>query len=150
MNGTRDWQVILLGGASGVGKMSVSYRLARQLGVGITGIDDFQIVLEHMTTPEQQPILHFLRTQHDALRQMTEDERLEHTIRYAEVTAGPLELVFTTDLGGTFLASRDLLADLELELAAEGASWHDASPLLAVYSATDEDDLTDCPVMGVH
>lgn len=54
----RSWQVLLLGGASGTGKTSISYRLAHHFGVGITEVDDFQIVLERMTTPMEQPILH--------------------------------------------------------------------------------------------
>ncbi|MDZ4720664.1 MAG: hypothetical protein SH847_19590 [Roseiflexaceae bacterium] len=48
----RQWQVLILGGPSGVGKTSVSYRLARHFGIGITEIDDFQALLERMTTPE--------------------------------------------------------------------------------------------------
>ena len=59
---TRRWEVLLLGGPSGVGKTSVSYRLARHFGVGITEVDDFQNLLEAMTTPEQQPAIHFWRT----------------------------------------------------------------------------------------
>jgi 2-phosphoglycerate kinase len=54
--------VLLLGGASGVGKTQVSYRLAQHFAVGITDVDDFQILLERMTTPEQQPALHWRRT----------------------------------------------------------------------------------------
>jgi 2-phosphoglycerate kinase len=57
--------VVLLGGASGTGKTRLSYRLARELGMGITEVDDFQVVLERMTTPEQQPALHFWRTHPD-------------------------------------------------------------------------------------
>jgi 2-phosphoglycerate kinase len=51
----RTWQVLLLGGASGVGKTHVSYRLAQHYAVGITEVDDFHVILERMTTPEQQP-----------------------------------------------------------------------------------------------
>ena len=50
---------VLIGGASGSGKTSVSYRLANHFNVGITEIDDFQVILERMTTPEQQPELHW-------------------------------------------------------------------------------------------
>ena len=39
-----------------------SYRLAQHFGIGITEVDDFQVLLERMTTPEQQPALHFWRT----------------------------------------------------------------------------------------
>jgi 2-phosphoglycerate kinase len=45
-----------------VGKTSLSYRLAHYFEVGLTEVDDFQVVLETMTTPEQQPMLHFWRT----------------------------------------------------------------------------------------
>jgi hypothetical protein len=61
----RPWQVLLLGGASGTGKTRLSYRLARALEIGITEVDDFQVVLERMTTPEQLPALHFWRTHPD-------------------------------------------------------------------------------------
>jgi 2-phosphoglycerate kinase len=50
--------VLLLGGASGVGKSMMSYRLARRLGVNLTEIDDIQIALEAATRPEQLPLLH--------------------------------------------------------------------------------------------
>ena len=56
---SRSWQVLLLGGAAGTGKTSVSYRLAHYFRIGITEVDDFQVVLERMTTPEEQPVLHY-------------------------------------------------------------------------------------------
>ena len=61
-NVSRPWQVLLLGGAAGTGKTAVSYRLARHFDIGITEVDDFQVILECMTTPEQQPALHYWRT----------------------------------------------------------------------------------------
>jgi 2-phosphoglycerate kinase len=61
----RRWQVLLLGGASGTGKSAISYRLARHFDVGLTEIDDFQVLLERMTTPEQQPAVHFWPTHPD-------------------------------------------------------------------------------------
>ena len=59
----RRWQVLMLGDPSGSGKTAVSYRLAQYFGIRITEIDDFQVLLERMITPEQQPVLHFWRTQ---------------------------------------------------------------------------------------
>lgn len=58
----RSWQVLLLGGPSGAGKTSVSYRLAHHFRIGITEVDDFQVILERMTTPTEQPVLHYWRT----------------------------------------------------------------------------------------
>jgi tRNA A37 N6-isopentenylltransferase MiaA len=40
--------VLLLGGPSGAAKTAVSCRLSRYFGVGITEIDDFQVVLGHI------------------------------------------------------------------------------------------------------
>lgn len=53
-----NWNVLLLGGPSGVGKSSVSYTLARHFGVGICEIDDLYIVAKQISTPAQQPALH--------------------------------------------------------------------------------------------
>jgi hypothetical protein len=38
--------------------------------VGVPEIDDFQVILERMTTPEQQPVLHFFRTDPDAFHRL--------------------------------------------------------------------------------
>jgi 2-phosphoglycerate kinase len=68
----RAWDVLLIGGASGVGKSSVSYRLARHFDIGITEVDDLFIALECLTTPEQQPVLHYWRTNPEAASLTTE------------------------------------------------------------------------------
>ena len=62
----RGWDVLLIGGASGTGKSSVSYRVAQHLGVGITEIDDLHASLLGMTTPEQLPLVHYWRTHPEA------------------------------------------------------------------------------------
>lgn len=70
MDGTaehdRSWDVLLLGGASGTGKTRASYPLARRFGIGITEADDLHIALMCLTTPEQQPVLHYWRTHPEA------------------------------------------------------------------------------------
>jgi 2-phosphoglycerate kinase len=87
------WQVFLLGGASGVGKTSISYRLARHYGVGLTEVDDFQVILEGMTTPEQYPVLHFWRTHHEEARRMSDEEHVAFFQQYASIMARALTLV---------------------------------------------------------
>jgi 2-phosphoglycerate kinase len=94
----RGWEVLLFGGASEVGKTSVSYRLAQYYGVGLTEVDDFQVILEHMTTPEQQPVLHYWRTHWDEFQRMDEGQRLDYTRRYAEAMGEALELVIANHL----------------------------------------------------
>jgi 2-phosphoglycerate kinase len=62
----RGWDVLIIGGASGTGKTSVSYGLAHEHGVGITEFDDVVEALKAMTTPDQQPTLHYWDTHLEA------------------------------------------------------------------------------------
>lgn len=96
----RSWHVLLVGGASGIGKTQVSYQLARRFDVGLTEIDDFQIILERMTNPEQYPVFHLFRNHPEAWQRMSEDEKLEIAIGYAELIASALEPVIANRLDG--------------------------------------------------
>ncbi|MDP4510471.1 hypothetical protein [Nonomuraea turcica] len=58
--------IILLGGASGVGKTQISYPLARLLGIPIVEVDDLVEALQAMTTPDQAPLLHYWQTHPEA------------------------------------------------------------------------------------
>ncbi|HYN89497.1 MAG TPA: hypothetical protein VER55_13265 [Ardenticatenaceae bacterium] len=93
----RPWQVLLLGGPSGTGKTAVSYSLARYFGIGITEVDDFQVLLETMTTPEQQPVLHFWRT-HPAPDQLSAVEIMEQGLDVGRVMSPGLEAVIANHL----------------------------------------------------
>ncbi len=100
MNNPRDWHVLLIGGASGVGKTSIAYPLARHFGIGITQIDDFQVILERMTAPERYPDVHLFRTRPEAFFAMDEDAKLAHAIAYATAMAEALEYVVANHLAG--------------------------------------------------
>jgi 2-phosphoglycerate kinase len=93
----RSWDVLLIGGASGAGKTSVSYRLADYFKVGITEVDDLHVVLTKMTTPEQQPELHWLRTHPDAVN-LSAEEIVEHLIAVCRVMATAVEAVIANHL----------------------------------------------------
>lgn len=93
----RSWQVLLLGGPSGVGKTSVSYRLAQYFRIGITEVDDFQVILERMTTPAEQPVLHYWRT-HPEAAHMSPEEMVKHAIAVGQVMAPALEAVIANHL----------------------------------------------------
>jgi 2-phosphoglycerate kinase len=93
----RSWQVLLLGGPSGTGKTSVSYRLAQYFRIGITEVDDFQVILERMTTPAEQPVLHYWRT-HPKAAHMPPEEIATHTIAVGRVMAPALEAVISNHI----------------------------------------------------
>ncbi len=93
----RRWQVLLLGGPSGAGKTAVSHRLARHFGVGITEVDDFQALLERMTTPEQQPAIHFWRT-HPAPEALPAAEIVQHLLDQSRALGLGLEGVIANHL----------------------------------------------------
>lgn len=58
----KNWDVLLIGGASGSGKTSISRPLARHYGVDFVRVDDFQVMLDAITTPESHPAIHYWRT----------------------------------------------------------------------------------------
>jgi 2-phosphoglycerate kinase len=128
MENLRPWQVLLIGGASGVGKTSVSYRLARHFGVGITAIDDFQVILERMTDSEWYPELHLWRRDPRAFLDMSPDEQLAFTVRYGTVMAEALEVVIANHLEdeppivleGDFLLPSVATRDVYVDQPAEG------------------------------
>jgi 2-phosphoglycerate kinase len=100
MGAQRSWHVVLIGGASGVGKSQLSYPLAQHFGVGITEVDDFQVILERMTTPEQYPVLHLFRTDPEAFFALDKAGKLDVAIAYATVMAEALETVIANHLDG--------------------------------------------------
>jgi 2-phosphoglycerate kinase len=97
INENHSWDVLLIGGASGTGKTGVSYRLARHFDVGITEVDDFHIVLETMTTPQQQPILHYWNTNPEA-HQLSAEQILELHISVGRVMLPALSAVIANHI----------------------------------------------------
>jgi 2-phosphoglycerate kinase len=79
-----DWVVLLVGGASGVGKSSLAQPLARVLGVNLVEVDDFQLVLEATLPPEQLPLLHFWRTNREEFDAWDDDQRVAHFVQVCE------------------------------------------------------------------
>jgi len=58
----RNWDILIIGGASGSGKTSISRRLARYYEIDLVRVDDFQTLLEAITTPETLPEIHYWNT----------------------------------------------------------------------------------------
>ncbi len=89
--------ILLIGGASGVGKSSISYRIAHHYGVGISEVDDFQAVLKKMTTPQQQPVLHYWDTR-DQDAPITVEQILENGLEIGQVMTPALEAVMANHI----------------------------------------------------
>lgn len=93
------WRVLLLGGPSGVGKTTVAHRLARHLSAGVAEVDDFQALLEGMTTAEQFPAIHFWRT-HPAADRLPADEIVRRLFAQSEALQPGLDAVIANRLTG--------------------------------------------------
>jgi 2-phosphoglycerate kinase len=93
------WKVLLLGGHSGVGKTVVARHLARHYGVGLAEVDDFRLVLQHTTTPEQHPLLHFF-LQADIFQRTVDDLR-DHLIVVNHIVCSALEIVVANHVATT-------------------------------------------------
>ena len=59
LNEKRNWDVLIISGASGSGKTCISLPLARHYGIDIVRVDNFQVLLKALTTHEILPDLHF-------------------------------------------------------------------------------------------
>ncbi len=95
----RTWDVLLLGGASGIGKSSLSYPMAKHFDINLTEIDDIQVALQKLTTPEQQPLLHFWRTNWDEFNAWSDEQHLAYFIQVSrEVFQPALEAVIANHL----------------------------------------------------
>ncbi|GII25300.1 hypothetical protein [Planosporangium mesophilum] len=87
-----NWRVLLLGGASGTGKSSLSYPLARRYGSPIVEVDDLVEALQAMTTPEQQPMLHYWLT-HPEAAQLPAGRIVDLQIEFARALRPAVEAV---------------------------------------------------------
>ena len=87
----RPWKVLLLGGHSAVGKTVVARQLAHHYHVGLAEVDDFRLVLQRVTTPEQQPILHSFLTEN--ILQWSPHAIRDQMIMINRVVSSALEIV---------------------------------------------------------
>jgi 2-phosphoglycerate kinase len=71
--------------------------VAHHFAIGLSAVDDFQVVLERMTTPEQQPAIHFWRTHPDPDR-LSAPEIMRQGLEVARVMTTALEAVIADHL----------------------------------------------------
>jgi 2-phosphoglycerate kinase len=98
--------VVFVGGAPGVGKTSVARPLAARLGMDLTRVDDFYIVLERMTDPARYPAVHEWRLHPDRVLALDDAQMIEHTRSVSEVIGAAIAPVIAERLesgdGGVF------------------------------------------------
>ncbi|MUG84847.1 hypothetical protein GNP92_00605 [Paenibacillus timonensis] len=59
MKNDRNWTVLFIGGASGIGKSSIAYEIARFYGVNVLEVDDVHLSVKAVTTKEHFPAIHY-------------------------------------------------------------------------------------------
>lgn len=98
VRGVPDWRVLIVGGASGMGKTGVGRALARRYDVPIVEVDDIVEALLAVTRPEHLPEVHFWRTHPEAARQAPASV-VERQIAIAEALAPAIEAVVANHVG---------------------------------------------------
>ena len=58
----RNWTVLFIGGASGTGKSSIAYEIAKFYGVNVLEVDDIHLSVKMVTTKESFPAIHYWDT----------------------------------------------------------------------------------------
>jgi len=99
--------IILIGGASCVGKSNLSYAISKKLDIGVTEVDDFQVVLEEMTNEKDYPVIHYWNNHFEEAIKLPENKKVEIMIDYANTMSIALEKVIENHLE----SNRPLLLD---------------------------------------
>jgi 2-phosphoglycerate kinase len=94
----RKWDILLLGGASGVGKTCVSLELSKRTNVGIIEVDDFQTVLEAMTNENDYPVVHYWNKHFEDAIKQSDNKKMEIMVEYARIMSSVLELIIENHL----------------------------------------------------
>lgn len=88
---------MIVGGASGSGKTSVSRALARFYRIDLVRVDNFQMLLEATTTPETFPAIHYWST-HPNWREEGIDAAVNRLIDAGQALASGLTAVINDHL----------------------------------------------------
>lgn len=95
---TRTFDILLIGGASGVGKSRISDQLSKRLDLNVVLVDDFQCIVEHYTREEDYPVFHFWNKHYEEAVKLPMEGKLQIMIDYANRFSKALELVIDNHL----------------------------------------------------
>lgn len=94
----RNFDILLIGGASGVGKSRISDQLSKTLDLNVVLVDDFQCIVEHFTREEDYPMFHFWSKHYEEVVKLPMEGKLQIMIDYANQFSKALELVIDNHL----------------------------------------------------
>jgi 2-phosphoglycerate kinase len=94
----RALPVVLVGGASGVGKSSVAYAIAERLRIPIVEIDDLVVAIQAVTTPREHPDIHYWETHRDETASWDVERLVQQQIAMAEALAPAVTAVIANHL----------------------------------------------------
>ena len=86
------WRVLLLGGNSGAGKTVVARALASRFARSLMLVDDVRMVIQQMTTPTEQPGIHYFLV-HPTIWQKPPETICEGFITVGKALMRPLSVV---------------------------------------------------------
>jgi 2-phosphoglycerate kinase len=86
------WRVLLIGGNSGAGKTVVGEALASRFDRSLLLVDDFRMVLQQMTTPAEQPGIHYFLA-HPTIWQKPPEALCEGFVAVGNALTRPLSVV---------------------------------------------------------
>ncbi|MGV2920337.1 hypothetical protein [Streptomyces alfalfae] len=127
-----DWRVLVVGGASGMGKTGVGRALARRYDVPVVEVDDIVEALLAVTLPEHLPEVHFWRTHPEAAHQSPESV-VERQIAIARALEPAIEAVVANHV------DTDTPVILEGDYVLPGPATPDG-PVRAVFLHEDDEE----------
>ncbi len=110
------WRVLLIGGSSGAGKTMVAQAISRRLGRSILLADDIRLAIQQVTTPAEQPGIHYLLA-HPTIWQKPPEALCDGFITVGKAMARPLSAaiahhVFMESAGPAIIKGGDILPEL--------------------------------------
>lgn len=91
-------EILLLGGASGTGKSSISYELGKLMNMNIVQVDDFQCLAEEATKESDYPVFHYWKNHFEEACMQPMEKKLEIMISYANELSVFLEKIVKNHL----------------------------------------------------
>jgi 2-phosphoglycerate kinase len=98
LNMKKTFDILLIGGASGVGKSCVSYQLSKIYEMNVVQVDDFQCIVEHYTKEDDYPVFHCWKNHFEEAINQPIEKKLEIMTNYANELSKALEIVINNHL----------------------------------------------------